>query len=799
MKQLRPYQKESLEVTLNSFNNGQKKVVLSLCPNAGKTFTSSQIAIEFLKQHPTKEIVFLAEGQDVLRAQAYEDFENDIGDYYKVYKLESGKDFDEVKNTQPKVIITLPQTIDKLARTNKNFFSGCLVIVDEAHNRYLSEQVQRIIKNFGFEYELLMTGTPSKLILDNQKHQAENEGQNKYKFHIMSMVDLYKEMPEDITDKDRWFNKTSFYISQVSISKDINESYTDSDELQADFNFTKAETTKAVVGMFSEMLKAQIESFSNPQLENFIQSDKKGLRLTAQVIKTIKSGFMGRKIGKTMIAVHRQDVAKKVVDTLTELGFSALRSTQDENDFSQNIERFKTEEDITFLVVVQRGILGFNMPTLENVVDMSGSKNLDRIYQLYSRITRNHIDIPLKRFFKIAYKYEYDVTRYYTAAALSLVGSNIREYNGRNKLEMPVHVLSSTRDDSKDKEVQKRAKEDKRTTITTPKLLMDFEDEIFTAYNCLYMSSAYQVIGTTSLKNVLRVYGEWKGGDPEKNKREIIEFIEKNKRLPNSNGDEQEEKLYDNLIRYVSVTNSSYDEQFKIIIIEFKNKFNLFTKNEITTEKLSQDIEIIKQQKRVPFEVLTPLQKEIVEKRIYNGKTFKQIAEELNKQSANCHGFFKSAIKKLIKKIEEIEAFKALDKEWIKLRRVVNITGITKPNSLKEYKKTIGILREKEKEMKINKVEKNDYLSDKIKGLTLNEIAKKHNTNYAMVQRTIANIITKYKKQEEEIEKKVMEQQQLDELRVLAEYKANKDTKTLSHNCASYEEFEKWIQNNKKK
>ncbi|MEA3295892.1 MAG: hypothetical protein U9Q27_02010 [Patescibacteria group bacterium] len=109
---------------------------------------------------------------------------------------------------------------------------------------------------------------------------------------------------------------------------------------------------------------------------------------------------------------------------------------------SSEIQRFKDEEDCLILIVVGRGILGFNYPELVNVVDMTASQNVDRIYQLLCRVIRKHPKGNKKLFFKIAPNVHNDYYKYIMTAVLSLSDESFfTKFNGKNFNDMIISVI----------------------------------------------------------------------------------------------------------------------------------------------------------------------------------------------------------------------------------------------------------------------------------------------------------------------------------------------------------------------
>jgi len=147
----------------------------------------------------------------------------------------------------------------------------------------------------------------------------------------------------------------------------------------------------------------------------------------------------------------------------------------------------------------------------------------------------------------------------------------------------------------------------------------------------------------------------------------------------------------------------------------------------------------------IPWEVLTPLQKQIVWEYDFNWKDLDEIQEITGlKSKKHINEYRNAALKKLRKKGKENDRIKELDKEWEELKTIATNNGIDKPADLKRYEKVIVKLKEMAFYLQVYKMERNPYIYERANGKTLNEIAKKYGTTYGKVQRTIANIIKNY-------------------------------------------------------
>ena len=92
-----------------------------------------------------------------------------------------------------------------------------------------------------------------------------------------------------------------------------------------------------------------------------------------------------------MLFVHRERTAK---NPAMELMITAMLHKTDDTEWMP--EELRPVKDVRIfditplgsIIVVGRGILGFNFEQLVNVVDMTGSQNIDRIFQLMARVVR---------------------------------------------------------------------------------------------------------------------------------------------------------------------------------------------------------------------------------------------------------------------------------------------------------------------------------------------------------------------------------------------------------------------------
>ena len=401
MLELRDYQIQKINEVAATFKEGKQIPVLAMCPGAGKTVTSLEIIKRFIEKNKNSRVLVLTHGTTVLRNQYY----NTMSDpKFKGYfnrlkaiscKLESGT----CSNTD-RVVITLPQTLRNIDLKPGDFD---LIVVDEAHQFYLANSVQNIINTIQPKQQLLLTGTPANLILENDRAIA-NEEQPKFNILSVALLSIIDEMAElDI---------------EVAAS-----AYKLSDR---DYN------------QYGEVLEASVaKSFDNKRqtyltTESFIKSMADYLTVS----------------DKTMIMCKSIKQAAHVEAKLRQLGHSVISSNQATDINNENIAKFKNTNDYRFLIVVGRGILGFDDPKLTGFVDMSGTRNLGRIYQALARVIRKDNDNPdrRKKFIKIAASSSEAEIKYTVFLMNTTVGladeTNITRYNGTNSEIIPVLVKS---------------------------------------------------------------------------------------------------------------------------------------------------------------------------------------------------------------------------------------------------------------------------------------------------------------------------------------------------------------------
>lgn len=452
MKELREYQINILESIKKDIKDGVKNIVMAMCPNAGKTFTTIKLLEDLIEEGQVKKALILAHGTTVLRDQFYQSLIN-INPSFTISSISP-----ESKDVSGQVVVAIPQGLDRIDLSQFDF-----LVVDEAHERFLAKQGQELAKKVNAKSNLLLTGTPSKFIYKNIKKEQ-------YKIHMVAMSDIPNEFMA---------NSQIFICSSKYTFKDSD--YNEKEDLRYGTKFKKSETEESLDELAQQMIRIlKMKSISS--LDNLFP---------------IAFG----KLEKTMFVCKRQSQALHVFSYLNKKGVKVIVSTENNDKDSQNIQKFIEDKDIKVLIVVSRGILGFNLPSLVNVVDMSGTRNLDRMYQMFSRITRVHDGYPIKRYFKIAPVGEVEYVQYVTSAMLSLIHrTNIELYNGNNfKTVLPILTKKRV-------VYNKSSSTEKKSKLPSSQKMVEFEGlDIVLNFSKLYsnMDKTLQVYSRTNLQEVM--------------------------------------------------------------------------------------------------------------------------------------------------------------------------------------------------------------------------------------------------------------------------------------------------------
>lgn len=145
-------------------------------------------------------------------------------------------------------------------------------------------------------------------------------------------------------------------------------------------------------------------------------------------------------VSKTMVVCPSVSYAQLVGKFLESIGKTVFISTSESDKDSSQIEKFKTAKD-GFLILCNRGLLGFNEPTISTVFDIKSSLNsIDNGFQLLARVLRKHPQNIEKHYIRVSNmdsnSYNKQVLMLHKLVAL-MKGENYRGFNGKNlKLQL---------------------------------------------------------------------------------------------------------------------------------------------------------------------------------------------------------------------------------------------------------------------------------------------------------------------------------------------------------------------------
>jgi|ERR1035437_7723694 superfamily II DNA or RNA helicase len=390
------YQQKAIVDVQESINK-REVTILAACPSAGKTLMTINIIENYLKKNPLNKILVLTHGTTILRTQ-FHDVLNEVKPDFTYNLVEK---FNEYNNSK-QVNVCLPQTLK-----SKKLNSVDLLIVDEAHHFYFGEiMVKEIIEKTKPKKQLLLTGTPSPFIFRNMP---------------IIPVALNTIFEEDMIGNVYIEIATSCYNFST-------HDYNRDDELKNEVEIKQVDTKKTLDDLVNKIVE-KLKSIRGNEYINLIP----------EWLPTLK------RLQKTMIACRSQKQAMQVKEYFDKIDIKSSLSISNIDYDSVEIENFKNDIDCLMLIVVNRGILGFNYPELVNVVDMTTSQNIDRIFQLFCRVIRKHPMDERKLFFKVAPNTLSDWYKYIMTGVVALSNEYYyTHFNGKNFNDMKIPVRKNT-------------------------------------------------------------------------------------------------------------------------------------------------------------------------------------------------------------------------------------------------------------------------------------------------------------------------------------------------------------------
>jgi len=406
-------QKKCVNEIVQCFKTNKFKVVLAACGGAGKTFMAFDVINEHYQINSKIRVLFITHATTILK-------KNCTAQFKEYSKLKQPKfTLCEGINKNFNVNVCLPQDYRKI----KEHYD--LVIVDEANDYYFAEsddkhmsmhkRINEIVKP---KFELLLTATPSRFVLKNDI--AKNKKQKlPYKIIPIPMIDLLEIHVSDVLID---LASSSLKVGEYGYNRSSNDL---KDEKILDFN-----------NLFESKIAEELLQCILRKLKSAFRTNPVVYRLahTTNVSDLWKKSF--RFLKKTMIIAPNQfssEIIKQYFEKQIGAEYVSL-SNSDCDKPSIVIQEFKTNKKL-ILIVVDRANLGFNYPDLINLVDLTFSRNINRIYQMLCRVNRISRHKDKKLFFKVVPNVEATYFEHIMTCVLCLMHEYwLLRYNGKNFL-----------------------------------------------------------------------------------------------------------------------------------------------------------------------------------------------------------------------------------------------------------------------------------------------------------------------------------------------------------------------------
>lgn len=319
------------------------RAVLAAGCGAGKTRMAVALVLRHLQAVPAGRVLILAHGLRELRDQMSG-------------ALAQGRVTHAVLGKRgavdAQVHVALPHSMKQPKQDQYT-----LIVVDEAHQFYDAPMVRRIVAASPGAHQLLLTAS-----------HGEFNKSGQWPIVALSQLELLNHGV--IMDP----------IVELATTKlDFRKHLNDDGNLRQEFVFGQQHLTESLMTLMQALFG---------KLTDYRRTDPE--RFAAEVIHAPNLGFAAglKRLGKTMIACHNQQTAGAVAEFFAIKKVNVALSSSNFDPDSEELRRFKSDADCPVLVVVNRGVLGFDIPELENVIDMTGSENVDRVYQLLGRCLR---------------------------------------------------------------------------------------------------------------------------------------------------------------------------------------------------------------------------------------------------------------------------------------------------------------------------------------------------------------------------------------------------------------------------
>lgn len=166
------YQPKAAKEVLDMALSGKYiAAVLAACPSAGKSTIIIYALNEFFKKHPNKRVVISTHNQNILKTQMLETFsEPHVKPEFTFGEFGSGA----------MVEVGIPSNASKITSMD-------MLVVDEAHQYFWENMVDKIMDEHKPQYTILLTGSPSYFVKYNK---AAGTRHKSFGIHFISAQEL---------------------------------------------------------------------------------------------------------------------------------------------------------------------------------------------------------------------------------------------------------------------------------------------------------------------------------------------------------------------------------------------------------------------------------------------------------------------------------------------------------------------------------------------------------------------------------------------------------------------------------
>lgn len=502
-----PYQVPIVEAAVEAIRRGDKEVLVAACPGAGKTEMAFEIVRRLVAEGAIDQALMLTWLRRNLKTQTQDRLEQRLVDL------------------KANLRIDIPQQGHKISGKFD------LLIQDEAHQGYDVDggMVENIKAKVKTRSTLLLTGSPSTFIKRGLKPIS-----------VFALEDLHQAgRASDLT------------IEVGTSAYNILE-----DDFNDDGDIKTAASARGTQRQTDETLDSLLDG-----LFNRLKLGRHSMGWwNRTMLKTAKKGWNSilTALKKTIIACRDIQQAEQVAAYFRRKKVETLVSHSKLDADSENIDAFRTSA-APLLVVVDRAQLGYDNPDLVNFVDMTGSKNPDRIFQMLCRVVRPG-NVTEKLFVKVMPASFADRNLlFFMEGVLNLSRREIFEtYDGTGFYRQ--EVPSRPR---RPREAGKRPQKAERAggivePALEPGMALFGPSGYFTAISHTN-HDGYEAIGQVRLGDVVgRVIH-----DSEGTKGRVLAFYRDSARWPSSmSADPEESRLGYAMRRYVNPARNTYDSEF---------------------------------------------------------------------------------------------------------------------------------------------------------------------------------------------------------------------------------------------